>query len=119
MIGMRNKNSSAGRPVTEAVALFFFFHYKAPKLAVSCCAPLSTSRCDPVRGGRLPVALLAAAGLCTFGAALGESSWAEGGSQKPGEAEEDLLAPAAGPAAAATLEGAEQRPGQVVRHHTR
>lgn len=77
------------------------------------------SRCDPVRGGSLPVAGLPEAVLGAPGAAAGESSGAEGGSQEPGEAEEGLLSSPAGPPPAATVEGAEQRPGQAVWHHTR
>lgn len=72
-----------------------------------------------MRGGRLPVALLAAPLLRAFGAAAGEPAGAEGRPQESGEAEEELLAAAAGPASAETLEGAEQRPGQAVWHHTR
>ncbi len=58
-------------------------------------------------GGSLRVTLVAETVLGAPGAAVGESSRAEGGSQEPGEAEEDLLSPAAGPPAAATVEGAE------------
>lgn len=80
---------------------------------------LSTSRCNPVRGGRLPVALLATTLLRAFGEPAGEPAGAEGWPQESGEAKEGLLASATGPASAATLEGAEQGPGQVVRLHTR
>lgn len=53
--------------------------------AHSSCPPLwlsltIRSRCDPVWGGGLPVTLLAATVVCALGAAVGESSWAEGGS---------------------------------------
>lgn len=75
-------------------------------------------RCEPVRGGRLPVPLLAATVVGASGAAAGESPRAKGGPEDSGEAEEGLLSPAAGPPAAAPVEGAEQGPGQALRHHT-
>lgn len=80
---------------------------------------VSLPRCDALRGGRLPVALLAAAVLGAPGEAAGESSWTQGGSQEPWAFEENLLAPAAGASAAASVAGAEQGPGQALRHHTR
>lgn len=80
---------------------------------------VSPTRCDVMRGGRLPVTLLAASVVGAAGEAAGESSWTQGGSQEPWAVEENLLAPAAGPPAAAAVAGAQQGPGQALRHHTR
>lgn len=79
----------------------------------------SLSRCDSLWRGGFPVASLAATFLGAPGTTVGQSSWEEGGSQEPGEAEEDLLSPAAGSPPSATVERAEQRPGQAVWLHTR
>lgn len=80
---------------------------------------VSPTRCDVMRGGRLPVPLLPASVVGAAGEAAGESSWTQGGSQEPWAVEENLLAPAAGPPAAAAVAGSQQGPGQALRHHTR
>lgn len=99
-------------------------HFKASEGRKEVCGGdfhlfLPLPRCDALWGGRLSIAVLTAAVLRAVGEAAGESSWTQGGSQESGEVEEDLLAPAAGAPAAAALAGAQQRPGQAVRHYTR
>lgn len=77
----------------------------------------NSCRCDSLWGSSFPVSVLAASVFSSSGEAAREPAWAEGGSQEPGEAEEDLQSPAAGPALAAIMAAAEQ--GQAFWHHTR
>lgn len=95
-------DSAAWRFLVEVLTFFF-----------------SLPRFDALWGGRLSIAVLSAAVIRAVGEAAGESSWTQGGSQESWEVEEDLLPAAAGPPAAAALAGAQQGPGQAVRHYTR